>query len=79
MRAQLKRLLLALCACLSLALGLGLAVHGRALYHFRAAQQALDQDDPSVALEHLSLVLRVWPLGDETLLLAARAARRKST
>jgi tetratricopeptide (TPR) repeat protein len=47
-----------------------------ALYHFRAAQQALQHHDFPEALDHLERCLRVWPNSSSTHFQAARAARR---
>jgi tetratricopeptide (TPR) repeat protein len=45
-------------------------------YHFRAARHAIDHYHDTEAIAHLEACLTVWPHDPETLLLAARAARR---
>jgi tetratricopeptide (TPR) repeat protein len=44
-------------------------------YHLRAAQRALEQFQPALALAHLDPCLKAWPQSSEIHLLAARAAR----
>ena len=80
LRALLRRPRRLLAVLLLLALiGLGVSVPGMhlwAAYHFRAAEQALQQHHPADARRHLEQCLRVWPRSAPTLLLAARAARQ---
>jgi tetratricopeptide (TPR) repeat protein len=47
-----------------------------ASYHLRAGRSALEHYHNAEAVTHLKAVLTVWPHDPETLLLAARAARR---
>jgi tetratricopeptide (TPR) repeat protein len=47
-----------------------------AAYHLRAAREALDRYHTNAALPHLQICLAVWFRDPETLLLAARTARR---
>src|SRR5262249_42465127 len=47
-----------------------------AAYHLRAAREALERYHTNEALPHLQACLTVWQRDPETLLLAARAARR---
>jgi tetratricopeptide (TPR) repeat protein len=47
-----------------------------AVYHFRAAQRALERRDFSAARAHLTSCLTVWPRGARSHFLAARAAWR---
>jgi tetratricopeptide (TPR) repeat protein len=47
-----------------------------ALYHFRAARTAVQRYHNREAQEHLQACLNVWPHDADTLLLAARTARR---
>jgi tetratricopeptide (TPR) repeat protein len=66
------------------ALLLGLAAAGlalaapylRAWYHFRAGQEELRRCHNPQAIRHLQVCLHAWPNDPDTLLLAARAARR---
>jgi hypothetical protein len=51
------------------------AVHGRAWYHYQAAQNALNHYHFAEARNHLAISLRVWPSSWRVHLLAARAAR----
>jgi predicted Zn-dependent protease len=47
-----------------------------ASYHFKEAQRAVEQYHTATARQHLEACLKVWPQDPETLLLAARVARR---
>jgi tetratricopeptide (TPR) repeat protein len=53
-----------------------LGLHLWAGYHFRSARTCVAKYHDAEALEHLQACLRVWPQDPESLLLAARAARR---
>jgi cytochrome c-type biogenesis protein CcmH/NrfG len=60
-------------------IGLGIGVAGAyvwASYHLQAARAALQRYHTSEAVTHLRAALTIWPRDAETLLLAARAARR---
>jgi tetratricopeptide (TPR) repeat protein len=46
-------------------------------YHFRAAHAALERHHDNDAVRHLKACLTVWPDDPQTLLMAARAARRQ--
>ncbi len=66
-------------AALVLLIGGGLSIAGVwlwASYHLRAGRAALEHYHTGEAVTHLHAALRVWPRDPETLLLAARAARR---
>jgi Tfp pilus assembly protein PilF len=66
-------------AALVLLIGGGLSIAGVwlwASYHLRAGRAALERYHTTEAGLHLHAALRVWPRDPETLLLAARAARR---
>jgi tetratricopeptide (TPR) repeat protein len=56
--------------------GFYVAPHLRAFYHARAADRALARWDFDAARAHLAICLDVWPNGADTLLQAARTARR---
>jgi tetratricopeptide (TPR) repeat protein len=62
-------------ALLSLA-GALLYPHARALYHARAARQAIDRWEFDEARAHLAVCLEAWPHSASTRFLAARTARR---
>lgn len=51
------------------------AVHVRAWYHYRAAQNSLSHYHFAQARNHLAIVLKTWPSSESVHLLAARAAR----
>jgi tetratricopeptide (TPR) repeat protein len=60
-------------------IGFGVFLFGRNLwawYQFRSGRAALEKYHDVEARDHLRASLRVWPRDPETLLLAARAARR---
>ncbi len=66
-------------AALVLLTAAGLSIAGVwlwASYHLRAGRVALEHYHTAEAVLHLQAALRVWPRDPETLLLAARAARR---
>lgn len=72
------RRLLAILLLLSLS-GVGAGLIGRQLWaahHFRRGRAALERYHSQEASDHLRKCLTVWPHDAETLLLAARAARR---
>jgi tetratricopeptide (TPR) repeat protein len=56
--------------------GVFLFPHARALYHAHMADRALERWDFDAARGHLAICLEVWPNGPDTLLQAARTARR---
>jgi tetratricopeptide (TPR) repeat protein len=56
--------------------GLFLFPHVRAFYHAHMADRALERWDFDAARGHLDICLEVWPNGPDTLLQAARTARR---
>jgi tetratricopeptide (TPR) repeat protein len=57
--------------------GAGLAgIHLWAMYHFRAGRAAVERCHNREAQRHLNACLRVWPHNPDTLILAARTARR---
>ncbi len=53
------------------------AGHLVAFYHFRAGRSCVEKYRDAEALGHFRYCLQVWPRDPETLLLAARAARRR--
>ncbi len=63
---------------LGLATGAGILIHPhvRAWYHRRAARVEMQRYHTSQAVYHLLICRDIWPRDPETLLLAARAARR---
>jgi tetratricopeptide (TPR) repeat protein len=68
-----------LIAALLAAIALGAVVAGFnfwASYHFRSAQACLSKYHDAEGLDHLRACLYVWPEDPESLLMAARAARR---
>jgi predicted Zn-dependent protease len=70
-----RSLKIALSVTLLVSAGL-LGVHFWAQLHYRAARRALDRQDFAEARRRLAPCLKVWFLGAETHLVAARAARR---
>lgn len=69
-------------AGLLLVIGAGAAVAGLAswaTHHRRAGRAALERYHTDEAVPHLQAALTVWPRDAETLLLAARAARRSGS
>lgn len=76
LRHPLRTLIIAL---LLLLIGAGSGVAGVwmwASYHLRSGRTALESYHTAEAVQHLQAALRVWPHDPDTLLLAARAARR---
>lgn len=69
-------------ATLLLLIGAGIGIAGVWLWsshHLRAGRAALERYHTAEAVQHLQKVLSVWPHDPETLLLAARAARRSGS
>ncbi|HTU16594.1 MAG TPA: tetratricopeptide repeat protein [Gemmataceae bacterium] len=67
---------------LLLLIGVGVGVAGVMLwasYHLRTGRAALQHYHTAEAIPHLQAALAVWPNDPETLLLAARAARRSGS
>jgi tetratricopeptide (TPR) repeat protein len=72
-----RHLLAAAALFLLIALGAGMAgTYLWAAYHLRAAREAVERYHTNEAVPHLQACLTVWPRDPETLLLAARTARR---
>jgi tetratricopeptide (TPR) repeat protein len=66
-------------AALLLLIGAGAGIAGVwlwASHHLRLGRQAVERYHTAEAVPHLEAVLKVWPRDPETLLLAARTARR---
>ena len=66
----------ALCVLALALIGAGLACHIWAHVHYRAATRALARHDLAAAQAELASCLKVWSRSTDTLLLAARTARR---
>ena len=70
-----RRPLLSLAVVLLLAVAAPLGLHYWALSHYQAAEQALEDDCPEEARDHIEVCLTIWPYSAATHLLAARIAR----
>lgn len=77
-RSRLARRWWLILVCLGLTAGAGVAArpHLRAWYHRRAARVESQRCHTNQAIAHLLICRAIWPRDPETLLLAARAARR---
>jgi tetratricopeptide (TPR) repeat protein len=76
LRHPLRSLIIAVLLLLT-ASGFGIAATWLwASYHLRTGRAALEHYHTTEAVAHLYAVLKIWPRDPETLLLAARAARR---
>jgi tetratricopeptide (TPR) repeat protein len=75
---RLRFRLVGLLLLLGLAAGVGMMAHPhvRAWYHRRAARLEMQRYHTPQAIRHLLICRTIWPRDPETLLLAARAARR---
>jgi tetratricopeptide (TPR) repeat protein len=75
-RLRLRLVILAVVVGLAAGAGIVVRPHVRAWYHRRAARRELQRYHNRLAIRHLLVCRAIWPRDPESLLLAARAARR---